>query len=266
MTELFHIVLYKPFLNALLFLYGIVGHDMGIAIIVLTIVIKLILFIPSLSSIRAQKNLQEMQPKLDELKAKYKDNQEQLGKELMKFYKENKVNPLSSCLPLLIQLPILIALYKAFFGGLKTDPNTGILIADQLQYLYAPLRDIFTTQPLNTTFLQFFDLAKSGNYLFAILAGASQFISSWIMQAKKKKTVPSDKPKKPEENVSAAINKQMVYFLPIITVIFGVQFPAGVTLYWLISTLFTLGQQLFFMRKTKKDEEIKNTLDITPTS
>lgn len=262
MVSIFYTVLYNPLFNTLMYLYGVFGNDLGIAIIVLTLAIKILLFAPSLSSIKAQKALQETQPKLEAIKKKYQNDKEELGKQLMKFYKENKVNPFSSCLPLLIQLPILIALYRVFFGGLSTDPTTGYLMADQLQHLYGPLREMYSNTAIHTQFLGFVDLAKKGNYVLAILSGLAQFFTSRMMS--RKKPAPVKTPGAKDENMTAAINKQMLYFLPIITIVFGIQFPAGVTLYWLVSTLFTFLQQLYFFRKKNNNTPKQGPIDVVP--
>lgn len=246
MIELFYTLLYEPILNGLMYLVHILpGHDIGLAIIILTIIIKTILFWPSYSAIRAQRSLQETQPKLEEIKKKYKDDKEELSRQLMKFYKENKVNPLSSCFPMLIQLPILFAVYRVFWTGLGVDSETGILIAEQLDHLYGSLRDIFATNPIDTTFFGIFDLAKTGNYPLALLAGALQFFQSKMLLQKKPPKVPGAK----DENIAVAMNKQMTYFFPLITVYIGIKFPAGLALYWVVMTLFSIGQQHYFFKK-----------------
>ncbi len=246
LSNFYNTALYEPIFNALIYLYHVLpGHDLGAAIVVLTLTIKLILFWPALSAIRAQKKLQETQPKIEAIRQKYKDNKEELGKQLMLFYKENKVNPFSSCLPLVIQLPILIALYQAFLHGLQINPTTHLLAADQLQHLYGWLGNIYTTTPINTSMFGLLDLAAKKNIVLAVLAGAAAFFQSKTMQAKRAvvKT-----PGAKDEDMAAALNKQMMYMLPIFTVVFGYQFPAGVTLYWLVSTLFSVAQQAFFLR------------------
>lgn len=246
MTELFNTVLYEPMFNALIWLYHVIPYkDLGFSIILLTILIKLVLFWPALSALKAQKQLQDTQPKIAELKEKYKDNKEELGRQLMSFYKTNKVNPFSSCLPLLIQLPILIALYKVFFGGLQTDATTGILVSDQVAHLYGWLREVYATTPLNTTFLGFVHLSETHNIYLAVLAGAAQFWQAKMLSTKRAALKTSGAK---DEDLAAAMNKQMLYVLPVITVIFGYQFPAGVTLYWLATTGFTVLQQLYFLK------------------
>lgn len=248
-AQIYNTVLYDPILNAMIALYHVIpGHDMGVAIIILTLIIKVILFWPSLLGLKAQKRLQDTQPMVNEIRAKYKDNKEELGKQLMEFYKTNKVNPFSSCLPLIIQLPILIALYQAFLHGLQVDATSHILNVDQINHLYGWLRVIYATTPINASLFGLVDLAKSHNIIFAVLAGVASFFQAKTLQAKRP-TVRTKGSK--DEDVTAAVNKQMMYLMPILTVVFGYQFPAGVTLYWLVSTLFSLGQQLYFFRVRK---------------
>src|SRR3989338_3406607 len=116
----FTILFYQPILNLLVWLHNIIpGDDFGWAIIALTILIKIILLPLSAKSLRSQKALQEIQPKVEAIKAKQKDNKEMLGKEMMLLYKNEKVSPFSSCLPLLIQLPFLFAIFKVLRDGLQ---------------------------------------------------------------------------------------------------------------------------------------------------
>jgi YidC/Oxa1 family membrane protein insertase len=231
---------------------------MGIAIILLTLLIKLVLFYPSLKGIRAQKSVQDIQPKLAELKVKYKDDKEELGRQIMQLYKENQVNPFSSCLPLLIQLPILIALFYVFLNGLKLDPGTGVLLQDSLNHLYEPLRSQYANIAINKEFLGFVDLTATKNIYLAVAAGLAQFFQAKMMQAKRP-VVQTEGSQ--DEDLSVMMNKQMLYVLPIMTVIFGYQFPAGVTLYWLASTLFTWLQQLFFQWEQKRVAAAKEVED-----
>lgn len=242
---MFNTYLYEPMFNALFFIYHLLpGDNLGLAIILLTIIIRAVLFIPSLSSIKSQRALQETQPKIEEIRKRYKDNKEEMARQLMKIYKDNKVNPFSSCLPLIIQLPILIALYQVFIGGLKTNSETGILIEEQLKHLYPSLKSIFVTKSISTMFLGF-DLAVSKNYIFAVIAGVLQFFQTKMLMHKKP-AIQSQGSK--DESAASLVNKQMMYMMPVMTVIFGIQFPAGLTLYWIMSTVFTIGQQWYFLK------------------
>ena len=141
-------VLYQPLLNALIFLVWLIpDHNVGWAIIILTVIIRIILLPSSMNATRQQKKMRDLQPEISELQSKYKDDKQKQSQELMKFYKEKKINPLGSCLPLLVQMPILIILYYVFRNGLDTS---------RFSLLYS-----FVPQPeyIKTVFLGI-DLAK----------------------------------------------------------------------------------------------------------
>ena len=223
-------ILTRPFLNILIWFYEIIpGHDMGLAIIALTLVTRLLLFPSFQKSLRAQKDLQKLQPKLDEIKQKYKDNKEAQTKAIMEVYKEHKINPLSSCLPLLIQLPILIALYGAFNSGLG-----GRLAGELYSFIPDPGK-------INDTFLGLFRLSVP-NITLAILAGVFQFVQSKMITPKK--TPGADK-------TAGIMNAQILYFMPLFTVLIAWRLPAGLSLYWVVTTLFAIGQQYYIIRRDK---------------
>jgi YidC/Oxa1 family membrane protein insertase len=232
---LYQTIAYQPILNILVFLYNNTA-DLGIAIILLTVIIKLVLWPLSRKAIKSQKELQEIQPKLDELKKKYADNKTELGKATMDLYKEYNINPFSSCLPMLIQLPFLFAVFRVLRVGLNQD----------LSLVYS-----FLSKPTNfqAISLGLIDLSKPNIYL-AILAGAVQFIQAKMMLAKKQKQTPGVKPTS-DESMTEIMNKQMVYIFPVMTVIFGISLPGGLTLYWFMFTLFTVIQQYIVLKKEK---------------
>ncbi len=246
---MFQTILVTPMLNALMWLYDVLpGRDLGVAIILLTLIIKGILYIPSISSIRAQHKLQDLQPKVDAVRKKYASNKEEMSRKLMEVYKENKVNPFSSCLPLLIQLPIIYALFRVFLVIKTIDPGTGLLAPDQLAHLYGPLHDKFMALRVSTKFLGFMDLAATKNYVLAVLAGVFSFWQVRMMQSQKP-AIKSEGSR--DESMAAMMNKQTTYILPAITVLFGISLPAGITLYWVVSTLFTVGQQALIIKRHK---------------
>lgn len=247
MIQLFNTVLYEPILNFLVWLYNIVpGNDVGIAILILTIIIRLILYPLSLQSIRAQKAMKDLQPKLAELKEKYKDNKEQLSREMMALYKKEKINPASSCLPLLIQLPFFIAVYRVFRTGLTSD----------LTGLYSFIHNPGALNPIAFGFL---DLSKP-NFVLALLAGAAQFWQARMMTTQKPPKQVEGKEAAKDEGMAAAMNKQMLYVMPIITVVIAMSLPSGLALYWFITTLLMALQQLYFFRKdNKKGDNIPPT-------
>ena len=242
MIELYNVVLYQPIYNFLVFLYNVIpGHDIGLAIIALTIVVKLILLPFSMQGLKSQKALTDIQPKMEELKRKYKDDKEKLAAETMRLYKEQKVNPLSSCLPLLIQFPFLIAVYQAFRMGLSS-PDANLL--------YSFIGNPGTINPISFGFL---DLAKA-NVFLAVLAGVAQFFQTKMLSTKKPAKVTEGSK---DENMLANMNKSMLYLMPVMTVIIGVSLPGGLTLYWFVTTVLTIVQQkLLFKPKTTPEVEI----------
>ena len=245
MGEIFHTFLYQPIFNLLIFLYEILpGADIGFAIIALTILIKLVLWPFMSKSLKSQKALQELQPKIEELKEKHADDREALAKAMMELYQVEKVNPLSSCLPVIVQLPILIALYRVLLNGF--GPET-------LEALYT-----FIDYPgiINYTFLGVLDLSTPSLYL-AVLAGYFQFMQTRMLISRRPpKQVRGSKGAK-DESMMASMNKSMMVFMPVITVVIGASLPAGLTLYWVtVNIVSILQQQFVFSRVNKeKDEE-----------
>lgn len=238
--SIFNEFLYRPLFNLLVFLYNTLpGSDIGIAIIAVTAIVKLVFWPMTGKAVKSQKALQEIQPKIKEIQEKYKDNKEEQAKKLMEFYKENKVNPMSGCLPLLVQIPILIALYQVFLKGF--DPSS-------LSALYSFIHNPGIIDPI---FLGFVNLSLP-NKVFAVLAGISQFLQAKMTMPKKVKL--PNAPKSSDEFMSQAISKQMLYFLPVFTVLISWKLPSGLALYWIVTTLFTLIQQYVIMRSNPKIE------------
>ncbi len=233
MAHFFTIVFYQPILNLLVYLYNTISfHDLGLAIIFLTAVLKLILWPLGRSAIKSQKSLQDLQPKINELKKEYGNDKTALSRATMDLYKSNKVNPFSSCLPLLIQLPFLIAVYRVFRDGVN----------NKLDYVYS-----FIARPetINLVSFGFLDLDKPSIPL-AVLAGLAQFWQAKMMITKQPVVkTPGSK----DESMAAIMNKQMLYFMPAITIFIGISLPGGLTLYWFVLTLLTVLQQLVTFRK-----------------
>ena len=248
MGSIFSTIIFEPLFNGLIYTYKLLP-DLGIAIIILTVVIKLILLLPSRSAIVAQKKLQEMQPKMQEIQNRNKDNREEQSRQLMAFYKQHKVNPFSSCLPLLIQLPILIGLYQIFLAVAKVDPTTGILIPEQVAHLYPSLASVYGTTPIDLMSFGFVDLGATKNWIFAILAGAAQFWQSKMLMAQTPPKIPGAK----DEGMASAMSKQMTYIFPVMIVYLSSTLPTGLALYWIVSTVFTIAQQYLLFRKKPAD-------------
>jgi YidC/Oxa1 family membrane protein insertase len=231
-TLFFNEALYRPIFNLLVWTYNVIhGHDLGVAIILVTVFLRVILYPPSHKALKSQKALQDLQPKIKEIQAKYKEK-EARAKAMMEFYKEHHVNPLSGCLPLLIQLPILFALYKVFLTGLNHK---------SLEALY-PF--ISTPETLDPTFLGMVNLQDPSRIL-AILAGVSQFLQGKSMYAQRAQTGASS------SDFSNMMSKQMIYMMPLFMVFIAWKLPAGLALYWVVTTLFSLGQQMVINKSWK---------------
>jgi YidC/Oxa1 family membrane protein insertase len=246
MGHLFTVVFYQPIFNLLIWLYNIIpGNDIGLAIIVLTIIIKTAFLPLSQKAIKSQKELQDLQPKIEEMKKAHAGNKEELGRAMLKLYQDNKVNPFSSCLPILVQLPFLIAVYQVFSNGL----------ANKSMDLIYP----FLSRPetISSMSLGFLDLSKP-NWVLAVLAGLAQFWQTKMMLTKR----PSIKgPGTADEDMAAIMNKQMTYMMPALTVFIGVSLPGGLTLYWFVTTILTALQQIFIFNKIKSKAPASPVID-----
>lgn len=237
MTSIFNIFVNDPIFNTLVFLYNAIPlQDFGIAIILTTIILKSVLLPISKKQIESQKKLQDLQPKIKELQEKNKDNKEKQTKELMQFYKDNKVNPFGGCLPLIIQLIFLIAIYRIIIQ----ISDAGFVVESQKLYS-------FITNPgnINHFFVGLIDLTKPSIPL-AILAAAAQFWQTKMLMQSQPKVTPQ---KDGSPDFAQIMTKQMLFLGPLMTLFIGIKFAAGLALYWLISTLFAIFQQLYIFKK-----------------
>lgn len=231
---MFHTVFFQPIFNLLIGLYNLVG-DIGLAIIILTVILKLVLWPLTGQSLRSQKMLQQLQPKIKALQEKYKDDKQGLTQATMALYKEEKVNPFSSCLPLLIQLPFLFALYRVLVDGLSSK---------SFESLYGFVANPGTINPVS---VGFFNLAVASIPLAAI-AGAVQFWQAKMLP--RPDVPPSAGAGAKDESTMSVMNKQMMYLAPVMTIIIGAKLPAGLALYWIVmSLLMVLQQHLVFKKK-----------------
>lgn len=216
------------------------GHDLGIAIILVTLIIRLILYPASSKQIRAQRAMQDLQPRINEIREKHKNDKEAQTKALMEFYRENKVNPLSSCGPLVLQIALIYPIFIVF-----RTVVTGADFVDRL-YPFIAVPEL----PLDTLFLGFLDLAATQNIVLAILAAGAQFYQSWMLTRMRKKNEPKQE-KTGKKDTAQAISRNMLYFFPLLTGYIAYTFPAGIALYWLSSTVFAIIQQFIIMRTMK---------------
>lgn len=240
--------LVHPLMVLALFAYSLI-HDFGLAIIFITIVIRLLVYPLYRTQIRSQRAMQELAPAMNELKKKYGKDRQRFAEEQMKLYKEYGVNPAAGCLPLGLQMPILFALYAALSqlgcGLGKGGQNCPGLTHDEAQSIYG----IFSFLPnpipldgkLDTTAHWLPWLAQGLQhpdplFILPVVAGAAQLVAS-VMAMPKKQAATTDPNQK--------MFQSMAYTFPIMTVVLGATFPAGLTLYWISTTVFQIVQQYF---------------------
>jgi YidC/Oxa1 family membrane protein insertase len=204
-------------LKTLDFFYAVGFHNYGIAIILLTIAIKVALYPLTLQSTKQMFAMQKLQPKFDELKKKHKESPDKFQKETMELYKKHGVNPLGGCLPLLIQMPVFIALFMAL-----TSQN---------------FKDMLAASGSAASFLWIKDIAiKDPTFVFPILIGLTTFWSQ--------KTMP--------QAGGQDQMKQMMLIMPFFIAFISIEFAAGVQLYWIAQNLLTVAQQMYIVSKQGK--------------
>lgn len=218
-----------PITQVLIFFYGLTGNNFGLAILLLTVVIRAILVPITIPSLKSAKKMQDLKPRLDKLKEKYKGDKQKLQLAQLELYKQEGINPAAGCLPQIAQLLVLIALYQVFIGVISGNQING--------------------QPINLKFL-WLDLGKPDPlYILPILAGISQLILSLMMTSGLESHVQApkvkDAKKKEEDSLEMAqsMQQQMLLIMPVMTGLIALKFQSGLALYWVATTFFSLIQQ-----------------------
>ncbi len=239
-SYIWNTLLYEPLINALAFLVSIVpGGDVGVAVVVLTILVKLILLPLSQKSIESQAEMNILAPELNKIKASGASKEEQ-ARQTFELYKKHKVNPFSGCLLVLIQIPIIFALYYVFFKGINFQ--------NDLLYSF-----VHTPEQINMIFLGVLDIGKK-SLVLAILAGVSQYLQAHFMPK------PSTSSKNANgsivsfsESFAKSMHMQMKYIFPFVVAFIAYSISGAVALYWITSNLFMVGQQIY----VKKEKNFK---------
>jgi len=235
LSNIWNIVLYKPLLNALAFLVSIIpGGDVGIAVIILTILVKVVLFPFSQRSIESQAAMNILAPELNKIKASGASKEEQ-AKQTFELYKKHKTNPFSGCLLVLIQIPIIFALYYVFFKGINFE--NGLLYP----FIHVPVK-------MNMIFIGLLDISKK-SLVLAILAGISQYFQAHFMPKPAPPT--SSSVGSFQESFGKSMNMQMKYIFPFIMAF--ISYSSGViALYFITSNIFAVCQQIYVNKTEKK--------------
>lgn len=258
-NNLFSTLFYWPVYNLFVLLISqLPNHSLGLAIIFVTIIIRLIVLVPQHKMMVNGKKMQAIQPKIKEIQEKYKWDQAKIWMELLDLYKKEKVNPMWSCLPMLIQLPLLIVLYWVV---------SWITSAANYYYLYSPLAS-FDIKSINPNFL-WLNLIKQewkSGLVLAILIGWFQWLQikmSLTTHVKKKdhwktvdKTVKTDDPVSEFMPDPEIMNFFMLWWMPTMLAFSSYFFPSWVGIYWLIWTVFTLVQQYIVNKLGEKEKKV----------
>jgi YidC/Oxa1 family membrane protein insertase len=240
MMDIFSVLLYQPLYNVLVVLFNAFPWGgVGLAVILITVLIKIALLPFNYKTLKSQKEMQEIQPKINEIRQTYKDDQAKMAQELMAVYKTHKVNPFASCLPMVVQLIVLLVFYQVLRAGIQTiDQNM----------LYA-----FVHNPgsLSHMFLGI-DLSRVSVTLAAV-AAVAQFFQAKQMITSRPPAAVREKSETLDEDMMAVTNKTMVYMLPVVIFIVGAtSVPGGLTLYMLVSTVMTYIMYAVFLGKKKE--------------
>src|SRR3989344_1480142 len=240
--SVFSALIYTPLYNALVFLIDVLpGGSVGLSIIILTIVVKILLFPLARQATRTQLTLKKIAPALEEIKKKYKDNQQEQVAQMLRVYKQHRVHPLSGVLVIFIQLPIVIGLYWVFYkGGL---PN----IHQELLYSF-----VMAPQEVYMNFLGHFNLSEKSLFLATIVAITQLLIGHITFEAPVVTSKPGESLK---DDIMRSLHLQTKYVLPLMLGVFAYVLASAVALHWITGNIFTILQDILVKRRFRAIEK-----------
>ena len=242
-SYIFNTFFFNPIYNGLIFLIAnFTWVDMGIAVVAVTIIVKLILFPLTKKSIKIQIQTKKLEPELKTIKDKNKNNKEEQARQIMDLYKKNNLNPLSGILIIFIQLPVIFALYFVFLKSGLPEINTEIL------YSFVKIPN-----NINMYFLGLINMAEKSIFL-ALLAGVSQYVQIRLMLPATKSD--NKKSKTFKDDLMKSMTVQMKFVMPVVVFFISYSLPAAIALYWTTSNIFMIFQEIFVKRKMEKSEEL----------
>ncbi|MSR71610.1 MAG: YidC/Oxa1 family membrane protein insertase [Candidatus Taylorbacteria bacterium] len=236
---MYNTLIYTPLYNGLVFLMNILPWvDAGVAVLLFTVIVKLILSPLSYKSVKTQVNMKQIEPELNALKVKFTDKQEQ-ARQVMALYKAKGINPFSGFFLILIQLPIIFALYSIFWQSGLPHINVDILYS----FVGVPAK-------VNMFFLGLVDISQK-SIIISLCAAITQFFQIRYSMPKpaapKDGDVPSFK-----TDFARSMSFQMQYIMPIVVFFISYSISAAVAIYWSVSNLFMIGQEVYIRRRLKK--------------
>lgn len=235
-SSLFHTAVYNPIYNALVYFVDILpGHDVGFAVILVTIIVRLILYPLSRRAIKAQMAMKAIAPEIEEIKKKYKEKPEEQGRAIFALYRERDVHPFAGILVILVQLPILFGLYWVFARGGLPLINVDIL------YSFVP-----TPPTVDMEFLGLINMAGH-SIVLALLAAVTQFIYTRLSMGPRGQKTAAEASF--SEDMARTLDIQMRYILPLMVGFFAYFIAAAAPLYWITGNIFMIGQELLSGRR-----------------
>lgn len=249
--NIFTILLTQPLANGLILFYKVLGQNLGLAILFFSVFLIFIMRPLTKPYLESMKKIKELQPQIDKLKRKFGSDKMKFSQAQAELYKEKKINPAAGCLPYLLQFAILIALFNVFTTALAGDGNA---TAKTNNLLYSSLK-LSSDHVLNTKFL-YLDISKPDTFripgipfglpgAFLLLATIAQFLSVKIttpyLSAEERV---AKKTKSAADDMQVTMQQSMTYTLPLMTIIFGLRFPSGLALYWLVFSVVNVWQQV----------------------
>jgi YidC/Oxa1 family membrane protein insertase len=251
-------IIVNPFITILLFLYQILGGNVVLAIIVFTILIRVATYPLTLKQQRSSKAMQELQPELKKLQEKYKNDRERLAQAQMELYREYGFNPLAGCLPLLIQLPIMLGLYRAIVTTLAATPLELLNLSGRL---WVP--ELSNMVPLDNKFLWLNLAVPDPLYVLPILVVAT----TWLQQKLMMPATPASDSGDRSADQASQISRQMMTIMPLMFGFFALSFASGLSVYFIASNLIGIGQYAL-MGKIKlpgrQTEEESQKVELAP--
>jgi YidC/Oxa1 family membrane protein insertase len=244
-----------PMTNALLLLYDFLGNNFVLAIAIFTVLIRVITLPLNLRQQRSSIRMQELQPQIQAIQKKYKDNPQKMQEEFKKIG-YNPTETLTGCLPLLIQFPILIGLYRAIIVLLGSTPKALFDLTDVVYGWVSQFVDLASALPIPNKFL-WLNLAQPDPiYVLPILVFATMFFQQRLLTPSRKKS--DDKDKKKDDNPMSGMTQSMQYTMPLMFGFFSLSFPSGLSIYFILSSLIGIGQGYITQRSMAREREEKD--------
>ncbi len=221
------------------FIYGYIPN-FGVAIIIMTLMVKLVTFPLNNKQIKSAKKMQVLQPEMKKIQNKYKDDKEKQNKAVQEFMKENNMNPLAGCLPLLVQFPVLIGVFR-----LLREPDLFLDMEVINPYLFQGAEFVnLLNMPMSSLSIESFFGEFGFYYIFPLIAGATTFLYS-------KMSMPAD-----------SSQKMLMYMMPVMITVFSFNFPVGLVIYWIMNNVFSIGQHQLIVSMDKVKEEVKEEIKV----